>query len=176
MRGRLLWLFVLVLSPIAAAQAGGWFARTWPDTLRSVESKYPLAKQMNAATLAGKLSGPADAVPLLLDIREPEEYQVSHLPGALLAANADAARTALRGVDRDREIVVYCSVGMRSSAVAEALQSNGFRRVSNLRGGIFSWANEGRSLYSGERRVNAVHSFNRDWGRLLNAKYRSRDR
>ncbi len=177
MRSLSLCILVLVLLPIAAVQAsGGWFGRTWPDTLRSVESKYPLAKQIDAATLAEKLDGPRETVPLLLDIRGSDEYRISHLRGALLAEDIEAARLVLRDVDADREIVVYCSVGMRSSAVAEALQRDGFRHVSNLRGGIFSWANEGRPLYSGARLVLTVHPFNRDWGRLLNSKYRSTNR
>ena len=63
----------------------------------------------------------------------------------------------LRGVPANRRIVVYCSVGYRSSELAEFLMKTGFTEVYNLEGSIFRWANEGRPVYRAEERVRVVH-------------------
>jgi rhodanese-related sulfurtransferase len=163
-------IFLLALLPFASG-AGERPVRTWAETLRWVETEYPAVAQTTATALAAKLDRGPGSKPMLLDIRTPAEYRISHLQGARLAPDADAALKLLRGVDRDREIVVYCSVGWRSSAVAERLRKQGYRNISNLRGGIFSWANAGRPLYARDGLVTMVHPFDRDWGRLLQPRY-----
>ena len=67
--------------------------------------------------------------------------------------------------------MVYCSVGYRSSILAEKLQDLGFTRVYNLEGSIFKWANEGRPLAQDQTPVQKVHPYNTDWGKLLEKKY-----
>jgi rhodanese-related sulfurtransferase len=171
---RLLCCLLIGLSPVASARAGG-FDKTWPDTLQSIESAFPAAQHITPAALADAMAA-GDTNTLLLDIRTPAEYRVSHLRGAVPAADTKGALSALRGYDKAQPIVVYCSVGWRSSAAAEALQRAGYRNVRNLKGGIFTWANEDRPLYRGQRRVSTVHPFNRDWGRLLAPRYRSQAR
>lgn len=169
---RLLCCLLIALLPIDAARAG-WFNRTWSETQREIESEFPAARDITASALAEAINADRAQAPLLLDIRAPAEYRVSHLSGAVLASDEKAALAALRGHDKHERIVVYCSVGWRSSAVAESLQRAGYRDVLNLKGGIFTWANEGRPLYRSDRRVFTVHAFNRDWGRLLAPRYRS---
>jgi len=96
----------------------------------------------------------------------------------------DAALERLGNAPRDRPIVVYCSVGLRSSDLAEGLRARGFTAVHNLEGGIFRWANEGFATYrsngtGAEERVDVVHPFDERWGTLLapgrNALARGRD-
>jgi rhodanese-related sulfurtransferase len=171
MSTRLLCCLVIAFLPLGDAHAG-WFNRTWPKTLQEIESEFPAARHITTSALASAMDAGSVRPPLLLDIRAPAEYRVSHLSGAVLASDEKAALSALRGRDKRERIVVYCSVGWRSSAVAEALQRAGYRDVHNLEGGIFTWANEGRPLYRGDRRVFTVHAFNRDWGRLLVPRYR----
>ena len=77
---------------------------------------------------------------LILDVREPHEYQIANLGGKLIPLNDLPVRLA--EVDRDREIVVQCRSGARSQRAAEYLQQAGFTRVSNLTGGILAWADE----------------------------------
>lgn len=163
-------LLLLALLPFASS-AGEGSGPTWAETLHSVETEFSAVPQVTPAALAGKLEAGKGSKPLLLDIRAPAEYRISHLHGARQASNARAALALLRDVDQSRDILVYCSVGWRSSAVAERLRKAGYRNVSNLRGGIFTWANEGRPLYSGDQRVAAVHPFDQNWGRLLQQKY-----
>ena len=76
----------------------------------------------------------------LLDVREPFEYEIANLKGRLIPLGDLPAR--LDELDKDREIVVYCHHGNRSRYTAEFLQSQGFRSVINLAGGIDAWATE----------------------------------
>ena len=67
----------------------------------------------------------------------------------------------------NREVVVYCSVGYRSSAIAASLQELGVS-VRNLRRSIFGWANQGLPLENAAGVTLFVHPFDETWGRLLN--------
>jgi rhodanese-related sulfurtransferase len=77
--------------------------------------------------------------PCLIDLREPEEYAVCHLPGAELrsAGKVDEWRQTL---DPSREILLYCHHGIRSLHVAMYLAANGFQRVMHLRGGLDAYS------------------------------------
>ncbi len=77
---------------------------------------------------------------LLLDVREPFEYQIANIGGKLIPLNDVPHRLA--EIDLDREIVVHCKSGGRSQRVAEFLHHSGYSKVSNLAGGIIAWANE----------------------------------
>jgi sulfur-carrier protein adenylyltransferase/sulfurtransferase len=74
----------------------------------------------------------------VLDVREPNEYQISRIEGSTLIPLGElASRTA--ELDRDREIVVHCKMGGRSAKAVALLQERGFTKVRNLKGGILSW-------------------------------------
>ena len=75
---------------------------------------------------------------LLLDIRQPEEYEEHHLPGSRLIPLPILA-TSLDQLDRGSDIIVYCSVGGRSIMAAQFLAVRGFGRVFHLQGGIDAW-------------------------------------
>lgn len=93
---------------------------------------------ISAPELARRLS---EDSPLLLDVREPHELQISALPGALnIPLGTLAAR--LSELDSAREMVVLCKAGTRSARALELLVSAGFKRVKNLKGGINAWARE----------------------------------
>ena len=96
---------------------------------------------------------------------------MSHLPGARRVdpgAEAASLASALAGVDRQRDVVVYCSVGVRSAGVARRLREAGFAHIENLEGSIFAWANEGRPIVTASGAPAAtVHPYDAVWGRLL---------
>lgn len=83
----------------------------------------------------------ADPSPLLLDVREPWEYQRVHLPDSQLVPMRQIP-AAMQSLDPDREIAVICHHGVRSRQVALFLESRGFRRLINLQGGIDAWARD----------------------------------
>ena len=78
---------------------------------------------------------------LLLDVRQPEEYESGHISGAMLIplGELEARREEL---PRDKKIITYCRSGHRSMAAAIALCGLGFRGVHNLDGGIINWRYE----------------------------------
>jgi len=90
---------------------------------------------------------PADAAPKLsetsqvLDVREPWEWEICRLPGALLVPLAEL-ENHLDALDPQREIIVYCHHGLRSMAAVNRLRAAGFTRVSHLEGGIDRWSVE----------------------------------
>lgn len=103
---------------------------------------------------------------LVLDTRSRAEYGLSHLEGARHVDPEHPNLTVL-GAEHDAAIVVYCSVGVRSAELARLLHQAGYRRVWNLEGGIFAWANAGYPVYAQERKVSRVHPFSWAWGTLL---------
>jgi adenylyltransferase/sulfurtransferase len=74
----------------------------------------------------------------LLDVREPHEYAICRLSEHLIPLGELPQR--VHELDTAREIVAYCKVGARSAQAVAFLQSIGFRRVRNLKGGINAWA------------------------------------
>jgi adenylyltransferase/sulfurtransferase len=74
----------------------------------------------------------------ILDVREPNEYQICRIPGAVLVPLGELPRRYAE-LPTDKDIVAHCKVGARSARATEYLQSVGFKRVKNLRGGILDW-------------------------------------
>jgi adenylyltransferase/sulfurtransferase len=79
--------------------------------------------------------------PFLLDVREPHEWAIGRIEGAEVIPLGELGRELDR-LPRDREIVVYCKGGTRSTQGARQLAEAGFPRVSNLLGGILAWSRE----------------------------------
>ncbi len=78
---------------------------------------------------------------LLLDVREPSEYDIVHLEGARLIP-LNTLPNHIDSLPQDQEIVVYCHHGQRSLYATAYLQQNGFTAAKNLIGGIDQWTAE----------------------------------
>lgn len=163
----------VVLVPLEAA---GWTApwqraTTLDSAEKEIARRYADVQQVTTGELEHvRLTGHL----ILLDVREPAEYAVSHLEGAIRVdpdAPADAVLAAVGPIAEDTPVVVYCSVGVRSSRLAEraqaALKSAGASSVANLRGGIFAWHDERRPLVDARGPTDAVHGFDAKWARLI---------
>ena len=74
----------------------------------------------------------------ILDVREPNEYQINRIPGSTLIPLGELPRR-YQELDPDREIVAQCKVGARSAKAVDYLRSVGFVKIKNLRGGILEW-------------------------------------
>src|SRR5688572_18056213 len=74
----------------------------------------------------------------LVDVREPNEYQINRIPGTVLIPLGEVPRRYAE-LDKEAEIVVHCKMGGRSAKAADFLRSVGFPRVLNLKGGILDW-------------------------------------
>lgn len=120
---------------------------------------------------------------VLFDVREEDEYAVSHLANAVRVAPDIAVRTFVeRHTERlkNKIAIFYCSVGMRSSQLIRRLRLAGHTRsalaVYNLEGGIFNWHNEFRAVVSPSGTTQFIHPYNEYWGELLKRRDRIRYR
>jgi len=82
----------------------------------------------------------SSSAPLLLDVREPWEFQAASLPASLLMPMGDVPSRAHAELDPDAHIVVLCHHGQRSLSVAMWLRAQGFERAQSLAGGIDAWS------------------------------------
>ena len=96
-------------------------------------------KQIAPAALAAWLADPARQKPLLLDVREPWEFQTCHIKGSKLVPMGEIASRASE-LDPAMEVVVICHHGGRSMQVAMFREKQGFSEVINLAGGVDAWA------------------------------------
>lgn len=107
---------------------------------------------------------------VLLDARAIEEYQVSHLKNAIHVGYDDFAVEIVDVYvgDKESEIVVYCSLGIRSEVVANKLIEAGYTNVKNLYGGIFEWKNQNKEVYNFDDQItDSIHAFSKPWGKWL---------
>ncbi|WP_313953040.1 rhodanese-like domain-containing protein [Accumulibacter sp.] len=108
-------------------------------------------QQLSAVQLAEWLTpstpsaNPADSEsprrPLLLDVREPWEYELCHLADSMLLP-MQTVPTRLGELDSEADIVVICHHGVRSLQVGNFLERQGFSSIYNLTGGVDAWARD----------------------------------
>jgi rhodanese-related sulfurtransferase len=112
----------------------------------------------------------SDTEIILLDAREANEFEVSHLRNAIHVGYDDFDIATVTEIlkDKSAKIVVYCSIGVRSEDIAEKLKQEGYTNIYNLFGGIFEWKNKENPLYntSGQE-TNNVHVYSKKWGKWL---------
>jgi adenylyltransferase/sulfurtransferase len=75
----------------------------------------------------------------VLDVRNPNEFQICRIPGTVLLPLPELAQR-FGELPRNREIIVHCKSGMRSAKAVQFLKEQGFTRLVNLQGGILAWA------------------------------------
>ncbi|EGD75825.1 hypothetical protein PTSG_07944 [Salpingoeca rosetta] len=167
-------------------------ATTW-----LLRRKFPTVQQMQT----DELDQLDKKKRILLDVRPEEEYAISHLPDAIRVDpdNVEQAQEALRekGYKPGTPVVCYCSVGYRSSKLAQMLAEASTQAAAptdstattqegkdnackvdpkdcyNLEGSIFKWANEGRPITNTSGgTANKVHPYNGVFGHLLDANLR----
>ncbi len=77
----------------------------------------------------------------IIDVREPQEYQINRLPGSVLIPLGDLPKRYVE-LDPNANLVTQCKSGMRSAKAQEFLRSKGFTRVRNLTGGVLGWIDQ----------------------------------
>jgi rhodanese-related sulfurtransferase len=82
-----------------------------------------------------------DEPPLVVDVREPEEYELARIEGARLLP-LSLFNDWAPSLDRERETVFMCHHGIRSAQVCAYLSRQGFEKIHNLAGGIDRWSAE----------------------------------
>jgi len=119
---------------------------------------------------------------LIFDIRKTDEYNVSHIAGAILVSPKMSANSFLEKYNdaaKGKTVIFYCSVGQRSSIFAnrvqDGLKNSGTVAVFNLKGGLFDWHNENLPLVTTSNEpTEYIHPYNKFWGRMVNQKSKTR--
>jgi adenylyltransferase/sulfurtransferase len=78
---------------------------------------------------------------LLIDVREPHEYQIARIPGARLIPLGELPKR-LRELDPNAEIIAQCKSGARSQKAVDLMKQHGFKNVRNMTGGITAWSDK----------------------------------
>ena len=159
-------------SPVLDSELNGelWVANllrtiAWRLVKGLVERRFPEVPRISTEELANWLASDRRPDPVLIDVRQAEEYAVSHLPQARHLTTVEAIQQA--AVPQEATLVLYCSVGYRSARLAEKLQAAGYSHVMNLEGSIFEWYNQGHPVVAEGDPVSQVHPYSRTWGLLL---------
>jgi len=118
-------------------------AKTLMDLVSAARGRVT---EIEPAALEAEISAAGDL--LLVDVREPDEYRLGHLPGAvpiprgIIEPSADLRfpkRHPELSQARKRRVVLYCATGGRSALACEVLQEMGFENVASLAGGYGAW-------------------------------------
>jgi len=96
---------------------------------------------------------PADAVAahaaggtVFLDVREPNEWNLGHVPGAIHIPRGQLEGKIEASVDRGSSVIVYCASGNRSAFAADTMQQMGYGSVRSLKDGFRGWAEGGGEI------------------------------
>jgi rhodanese-related sulfurtransferase len=116
-------LFILLLIVVTAIPAFAGHAKD----ISSAEAQNIIAKNKNI---------------FILDVRTPMERSQGFITGSVLIP-IDTIEKRLAEIPRNRPVIVYCAVGSRSRAVAQALAGQGYAEIYNMRDGIFGWSRSG---------------------------------
>ena len=112
---------------------------TFRDLLTAAKKEI---KEVNTATAADRIEAGA----IVLDVREPDEYDQGAIPGAIHIARGNLeSQVEGRLLDKDAEVVIYCAAGVRSAFAAKTMQELGYTDVASMAGGFGRWKDEGRA-------------------------------
>jgi rhodanese-related sulfurtransferase len=155
--------------PVIAEQVDGQAAlnRYEGELARRFDGiSHVTAEQVEALKSAGRA--------LLVDTRPAREFAVGHVPGAMQidpGSTLPEVAARLSPLVAGRTVVLYCSVGYRSSRAVgrwrDLLLQAGADAVVNLRGGAFAWHNTGRPLVNASGATLHVHPYSRAWQSYL---------
>ena len=164
-------VFVIWTTPFGpVASRGGLQAL---ESFRAlVKRQYTSVAHLPTQKLDDLMRSNADVI--LFDVREPEEYRISRIPGAVRVDPEVWTQTFLQryaASSAGKTVIFYCSVGVRSSRLAErvgdGLRAAGARAVHNLDGGAFAWHGEDRRLVNESGPTSFIHPFSDRFSGLL---------
>lgn len=107
---------------------------------------------------------------VILDSREMREFEVSKIPSAMYVGYSEFSSEEVSEAipNKDKTVVVYCSLGVRSETIGEKLKKAGFTNVKNLFGGIIEWKNKGYPVYDPQgNETEKVHTSSKYWSQWL---------
>jgi sulfur-carrier protein adenylyltransferase/sulfurtransferase len=108
------------------------------ETTASSSCDFPQNTMDSITTLELRALLAGDYQGLLIDVREPDEYEVAHIEGSRLIP-LQTLPDLLSTLPKDREILVHCKVGGRSARAVQFMLDHGFTHVKNVSGGMDAW-------------------------------------
>jgi len=82
--------------------------------------------------------------PVVIDVRTPQEYAAGHIRAAInIDYNSPAFKDGIGKLDKNKNYIVYCRTGARSSAARDIMEGLGFKHILNMSGGITAWIDQG---------------------------------
>ncbi len=112
---------------------------TFQELIKKVKSEI---KEITAAEAQKRAQGKPGVV--LIDVREPDEWEGGIVPGALTIARGFLELQVEEEVpDKDKEVICYCGGGTRSALAAKSMEQLGYKKVSSMIGGFTGWKNAG---------------------------------
>jgi rhodanese-related sulfurtransferase len=150
-------------TPAAAAAPVDWTQRDQEFGTKVAEiNARTKARQVTVDELQARLAKGEKIV--ILDVREPQENEVSALPGARLVLPKEVRTVPLDDIPADATIVTYCTAGLRSGLAAVILEGRLGRPIYTLSGGIIDWYNHGLPVVDpAGRPVNHVDAVMEPW-------------
>jgi len=104
----------------------------------------------------------------ILDAREKEEFEISHIPNARYIGYKNINEDILADIPKTSRVVLYCSIGYRSEKIGEKMKKKGYSNVYNLYGSIFEWINQGNTLVDAQGQVTSrIHTYNQNWSQWI---------
>lgn len=116
-------------------------SKSYSDFVR--EAKAKITEVTPAETMRIRQEHPQTVV---VDCREPNEFALGHIPGALFIPRGVLEQNIERAVPRDRKVIVYCASGNRSALAADVLLQMGYADVASMSGGIRGWVDAGGEI------------------------------
>ncbi|TAE38575.1 MAG: rhodanese-like domain-containing protein [Sphingobacteriales bacterium] len=105
----------------------------------------------------------------VLDTRESNEYEVSHIKSARNVGYIWFDMRKIYDIPKNATVIVYCSVGLRSQKICQKLITTGYLHVYNLYGSIFEWFNEGNPVYKTNGiQTSEIHTYTKEWAKWVN--------
>jgi len=111
-------------------------------------SNTPTTDKLPREISVAEASTMRDSGAFILDVREPDEWNAGHIPGATLIPLGELA-SRVNEVPKDQEVVVVCRSGNRSQQGRDILLSAGFTQVTSMAGGLNQWSAAGLETVSG---------------------------
>jgi rhodanese-related sulfurtransferase len=85
---------------------------------------------------------------LYFDCREPNEYALGHIPGAVFIPRGNLETKVEAAIPRDSKVLIYCASGNRSALAADTMQQMGYKDVASMSGGFRGWVEAGGEVES----------------------------
>ena len=110
--------------------------KTYTDLVAEAKARIREVPPQDVAAMLRSMEPP----PVIIDLREPNEWNLGHLPGALHIPRGRLESQIEARVRRDQAVVLYCQGGSRSALAADTLRQMGYEKVVSMAGGYRDWA------------------------------------